>query len=177
MSTLFAFPDATSIALHTCVFLTMQPQGEYYSTRIISDEFGFSVHHVAKIVQKLARAGLLDTSRGGQGGIRLKRTPSEISVYDVYSAIEGAYDGASCGVCMLRVDGCNGHDCLLGKWMKKTSDETISLLKNTSLPTLLASVERFKRRKMRFLNTEEKITGTVVSVEKEHLPDSNTEVG
>ena len=124
----------------------MQPQGAYYSTRTISEEFDFSIHHVAKIVQKLARAGLLDTSRGGQGGIRLKKPPEEISIYDVYAAIEGKQDNECYGECMLRVKGCNGHDCLLGKWLKKSYDDTVRLLKNTSLPTLIASIERFHHK-------------------------------
>jgi len=145
MKGLFAFPEATSIALHTCVFLAMHPPGDYYSTREISDEFGFSIHHVAKVVQRLVRVGLLDTSRGGHGGIRLKKRPAEITVYEVYAAIQGPYNGSCQGGCILRVEGCNGHDCLLGKWMKKTSDEAINLFKHTPLPTLIASIERFKQ--------------------------------
>jgi len=135
-------PDAMSIALHTCVFLSLQAPGSMHSTREISDYFHFSVHHVAKVVQKLARAGILATARGGKGGIRLKKKPSEIVVYDIYATIEGHYEGKYCGACLLRVDECNGHDCLLGKWMKKMHDDTIRLFKATTLPTLIASIER-----------------------------------
>jgi len=141
----FTFPDATSIALHTCVFLSMQPQGEYYKTKAIADAFQFSAHHVAKVVRTLVKADIIATTRGGQGGLRLKRPPELITVYEIYSAIEGEYEGEYCGACLLRVWDCNGHDCLIGKWMKKTHDETITLLKNTNLPTLIASIERFQK--------------------------------
>ena len=136
--------DATSIALHTCVFLSLQPQGIYYSSRTISDAFKFSIHHVAKVVQKLAKAGIIETVRGGNGGIRLKKKPSEICIYDIYSVTEGKYESKHCGMCLLHVEGCNGHDCLLGKWMKKINDDTIAMLKKTSLPTLVASIERLQ---------------------------------
>jgi Rrf2 family nitric oxide-sensitive transcriptional repressor len=127
----------------------MQPQSEYFSTKIIADAFQFSIHHVAKVVQKLEKAGLLETMRGGKGGIRLAKPPSKISVYDIYIVTEGKYEGEHCGACLLRVHGCNGHDCLIGKWMKKTHDETIALLKSTNLPTLLASIGRFQKKKVK----------------------------
>jgi len=137
-------PDAMSIALHTCVFLSLQPQGPYYSTQSVSDYFGFSVHHVAKVVQKLARAGILDTVRGGKGGIRLKKAPLDIFVYDIYRVIEGNYQGKYCGACLIRVRDCNGHDCVIGKWMKKMHDETIEMFKRLNLPTLIGSIERLQ---------------------------------
>jgi len=137
-------PDAMSIALHICVFLSLQPQGPYYSSQSVADYFDFSIHHVAKVVQKLARADILDTVRGGKGGIRLKKSPADIRIYDVYKVIEGDYSGAHCGACLIRVKDCNGHDCLLGKWMKKMHDDTIELLKQTDLPTLIASIERLQ---------------------------------
>lgn len=138
--------NATSIALHTCVFLSLQKQGDYFTTRAIADYFDFSIHHVAKIVQKLTKAGLVQTTRGEKGGIRLAKDPADIYMYDIYSVIEGNYGGAFCGTCMLRVDECNGHDCLFGKWVKKMHDDTIALLKATNLPTLIASIERLQTR-------------------------------
>ena len=137
-------PDATSIALHTCVFLSLQPSGTYHTAREIAAHFNFSFHHVAKVVQKLVKAGLLGTLRGGSGGVRLKKAPADIFIYDIYAVTEGHYEGKYCGSCLLRVEECNGHDCLLGKWMKKMHDETIELLKKTNLPTLIASIERLQ---------------------------------
>jgi Rrf2 family protein len=140
-------PNAMSIALHTCVFLSLQPQGPYYSTQSVADYFHFSVHHVAKVVQKLAKAGLLDTVRGGKGGVRLRKKSADIFVYDIYAVIEGEYESKRCGVCLIRVKDCNGYDCLLGKWMKRMHDDTIALLKKTNLPTLIASIERLQMGK------------------------------
>jgi len=142
-------PDAMSIALHTCVFLSLQPQGSYYSTQSVSDYFDFSIHHVAKVVQKLARAGILDTVRGGKGGIRLKKDAAEIFIYDIYRVIEGDYKGQYCGACLIRVKDCNGHDCVIGKWMKKMHDETIAMFKRLNLPTLIASIERLQIGKVK----------------------------
>jgi len=43
---------------------------------------------LAKILQKLARAGLIDSRQGPHGGYGLARQPSEISFTDVFRAID-----------------------------------------------------------------------------------------
>ncbi len=44
---------------------------------------------VQKVLKLLARHGLLDSHRGVKGGYALARSPEEISVADVISALEG----------------------------------------------------------------------------------------
>jgi Rrf2 family protein len=44
---------------------------------------------LAKVVHDLARADLVRTQRGHQGGVTLARPPAEITVRDVYEAVEG----------------------------------------------------------------------------------------
>ena len=62
--------EAMSIALHTCACLAADAD-HFRSARAISKEMGFSPHHFAKVVQQLARAGLLETERGPSGGAKL----------------------------------------------------------------------------------------------------------
>ncbi len=77
-----------------------------------------SEHHIpsellAKILQKLAREGLIDSQNGPKGGYVLARSPEEITVGEVVKAIEGPVglvdchreDGVGCqqiGTCMVR---------------------------------------------------------------------------
>lgn len=44
---------------------------------------------LAKIISQLSIAGLLHTSRGARGGVRLAKHPKEISLLDVVEAIDG----------------------------------------------------------------------------------------
>jgi FeS assembly SUF system regulator len=61
---------------------------------------------VSKILKILAREGLLVPGRGGGGGFSLARSPEEITVADVISALEGpialtecsAHGGDRCGI-------------------------------------------------------------------------------
>lgn len=50
---------------------------------------GMPAAYGAKVVQALARAGLVVTTRGARGGVRLSRPPEAISLLDVVEAVEG----------------------------------------------------------------------------------------
>ncbi|NLG68846.1 MAG: Rrf2 family transcriptional regulator [Firmicutes bacterium] len=52
-------------------------------------EGGIPPAYGAKVVQALARAGLVVTARGARGGVRLSRLPQGISLLEVVEAVEG----------------------------------------------------------------------------------------
>jgi len=58
-----------------------------------TDEIAAAQHvpkaRLIKVVQELARAGLVRTVRGRQGGVALAKPAGGISVRDVYEAVEG----------------------------------------------------------------------------------------
>lgn len=51
--------------------------------------FGASREHLVKVVQELARAGLVSTRPGRGGGVRLARPPEELRVAEVVARFEG----------------------------------------------------------------------------------------
>jgi Rrf2 family protein len=53
---------------------------------------------LAKILQKLLKAGLVESSRGINGGFQLAKSPKEISLLDVIEAIEGPVAMNSCAI-------------------------------------------------------------------------------
>ncbi|MDO9489906.1 MAG: SUF system Fe-S cluster assembly regulator [Sphingomonadaceae bacterium] len=57
---------------------------------------GLPVPTVAKLMGSLAKAGLLDSSRGVAGGFGLARAASEISLADIVEAIDGPIALTSC---------------------------------------------------------------------------------
>ena len=46
----------------------------------VAEGYGISRSHLMKIVQELAAQGLLETTRGRGGGMRLMKPPSEINL-------------------------------------------------------------------------------------------------
>lgn len=79
----------TEYAIHTMLELSRAPFGELVPTRTIAERRDIPEGFLKKTIQLLARAGLVLTQRGTQGGVRLARPGGEITLVDVITAIEG----------------------------------------------------------------------------------------
>lgn len=66
------------------------------SAKDVADSYGLPQEALAKILQKLAKAGLLVSQFGTNGGYTLARAPQTISAFEVIQAIEGPVLGTSC---------------------------------------------------------------------------------
>jgi Rrf2 family nitric oxide-sensitive transcriptional repressor len=69
----------TDYAFRTLIYVGIK--GDELSTIAdIADSFGISKSHLMKIVNGLEQRGYLETVRGRNGGIRLKRMPAQVGV-------------------------------------------------------------------------------------------------
>ncbi len=59
-----------------------------FSTAELAHEFGLSRNHLSKIMQRLARAGIVETRRGGGGGARLARPATELRLGALIAVLE-----------------------------------------------------------------------------------------
>ncbi len=59
-----------------------------FSTADLAAEFGLSRNHLAKIMQRLSRAGIVETRRGGGGGAVLARPATKIRLGAVVRLLE-----------------------------------------------------------------------------------------
>jgi Rrf2 family protein len=59
------------------------------SAKDIAERYGIPLALLSKILQKLAREGLLVSEQGTRGGYRLGRDPHEISALEVIRTIDG----------------------------------------------------------------------------------------
>jgi Rrf2 family protein len=66
------------------------------SANEIAEEYGISATLMAKVLQKLAKQGLVAAKHGSTGGYQLARQPHEISALDVLTAIDGPVLITSC---------------------------------------------------------------------------------
>lgn len=83
------------------------PVGEIAGPQSIPPSF------LAKILGRLARAGILSSTRGPGGGFRLAKPPGEITLRSVIVAVAGPLELTEClvegGYCP-RSDRCGGHE-------------------------------------------------------------------
>lgn len=64
----------------------------------LADEAHIGAPTVSKLLNRLGRAGLVESERGAHGGYRLARAPSKIDMAEVIAAIEGPIGLTECTV-------------------------------------------------------------------------------
>ena len=60
-----------------------------WSAAEVATATGIALPTVSKLLKKLAKAGLVDSTRGAHGGYRLSRDAREITAADIIDALEG----------------------------------------------------------------------------------------
>ena len=87
----------TDYAMRCVLYLSGQPD-KVVMVDEISREMATPKSFLAKILQKLVKAGVVKSFRGVKGGFQLNREPGDISLLDVIEAIEGVIVLNSCAV-------------------------------------------------------------------------------
>lgn len=83
-------------ALIAMKHLALRPDQAASSAREIAEQYDIPVELMAKVLQRLAREGLLASHQGTRGGYQLSRSPSAISVADVIQAVDGPLTVTAC---------------------------------------------------------------------------------
>ncbi|MDX1591110.1 MAG: Rrf2 family transcriptional regulator [Balneolaceae bacterium] len=117
--------------LRAAVLLTGKQDDGYTNIRELSDELGLSFYFLTKVLQRLTAAGIIESHKGPNGGVRLKGNPHEISFMNIISAIEGELNLHECvlglGNCG-ELSFCSIHEA----WSHMTRD-ILTLLEETTL--------------------------------------------
>ncbi len=118
------------IVLMSCL---AQADGQPCSAAALAQRRRLPLPMVSKILKTLARAGLLISQRGVQGGYSLARSPAEISAVDIIDALEGPVAITECSG--ESHDGCSrlDHCEVSGHWPRinqaiRAALQSISLL-------------------------------------------------
>ncbi len=94
MAKLVHFSEAASLALHAMVLIAKSEN--HINVNSLAEEMGASRNHLAKVLQQLVKQGYLKSVRGPSGGFILSKPSEEISVLEIYEAIEGRIDVPEC---------------------------------------------------------------------------------
>ena len=81
--------DGVEWGVHACVVLAVLPPEAALPAARLAEYHGVPSAYLAKHLQSLARAGVLETVKGPRGGYRLARPAADISILDVVEAIDG----------------------------------------------------------------------------------------
>src|SRR6202163_4292965 len=104
------------------------------SAKDIADSYGIPLPLLSKVLQKLARGGLLVSEQGTNGGYRLAREASNISALEAIRVIDGPIILTKC---FTEHAGCDQTAlCPVREPLRRVHEGILSLLSNISLSDL-----------------------------------------
>ena len=87
--------EYTDYSLRVLMYCAARPQ-QMVTIAALAEHHGVSRNHLMKIVTDLGRQGLLETTRGRGGGLRLLQDPASIRIGDVVRACETDFRLVEC---------------------------------------------------------------------------------
>lgn len=123
---------ASSYAMHALMYMVRHSTQLPVTNKIIAKAEGIPEGYLAKIFQRLTKAGIVASCRTGHGGYVFVRPPADISVMEVITTVEGK---GLFEECFMKHCDCGGTPATCGiyrKWIEATSGLK-ELLNKTSL--------------------------------------------
>mgnify|MGYP003507730790 FL=1 len=130
---------------HACALLAALPPGVGLPAAALAEFHYLAPAYMAKHMQALARAGVVESVRGAGGGYRLARPAGDITVWDIIEAIECEEPPFRCSE--IRQQGpCAGSDfrkpCEIASVFRKAEAAWRAELKAVSLADIAREVGR-----------------------------------
>jgi Rrf2 family protein len=126
-------------ALMAMKHLAEHPSAGSRSAKDVADAYGIPPEALAKILQRLAKAGLLLSQHGTNGGYTLARAAHTISAFEVIRAIDGPLFITSC----VTVRGeCGQSDrCNIREPLRKVNESIEAVLKRIKISHMREEAE------------------------------------
>lgn len=124
-------------AIRTMLELAQAPNEELLSTRYISEKQDIPEDFLKKTVKLLAMADLVVTQRGNNGGVRLGRPATEITLADIITAVEGPI---ALNLCLSPGYNCpNQPSCPVSRNLARAQQALLNELRRETLADMLKS--------------------------------------
>jgi Rrf2 family iron-sulfur cluster assembly transcriptional regulator len=137
------YSRSSEYAIRAFMHLAQAPDGKFVMVKQIAEQEKIPAHFLAKILQQLARKGLLKSSKGPTGGFTLRTPPSEIALVQIVEALDGLADYQQCvsGLSECTDDApCGMHD----SW-KALRSRIMEYLEQTTIADLVKALEEKRK--------------------------------
>lgn len=129
------YSQATNYALHTMLHLAVLPTDSNISVQQLAESQKLSPTYLSKILTKLVKAGLIESTPGSGGGYRLLKEKAAISFLDVIHAIEGTAS-------LFHCETTSAHQgCLIQKVMTTAEQQMEAYLQSQTLAELAEQID------------------------------------
>ena len=125
-------------ALIAMKHLAIRPDAASASAREIAEQYDIPVELMAKVLQRLARRGLVTSHQGTRGGYRLARPATLISAGDIIQAIDGPLTVTACST---EAENCDQYaKCSVRDPLWRIRERIISALDTCSLQEISSDI-------------------------------------
>ncbi len=121
----------TDYGLLALNYLASEAPAGVASARVIAEKYEIPVELLAKVMQQMARSGLVAASKGAHGGYKLGRDANAITLAHIVESIDGPLAITACG---RNDDPCDQYgSCTVRDPLWKVKDRILSVLQTTTL--------------------------------------------
>jgi len=131
--------EAVALGIHACAIIAGGK--EKWSTPDLAKKFQASAAHLSKVMRRLVVAGILKSVSGPNGGFALAKTPNEISLLDVYEAIDGQFPNVAC---IFEKPICNFSPCILKNFIVEENERAWKYFSTTTLENITKQQEEIE---------------------------------
>lgn len=132
MSKIVTLSEAASIALHGMILVAKSDK--LINVLKLAERTSSSKHHVAKVFQRLVKEQFISSHRGPSGGFSLKKKAEDITLLEIYEAIEGKIEIQECPI---EKQICTFDKCILDSITKDMTLQYRDYLKGQTLAMFL----------------------------------------
>jgi Rrf2 family iron-sulfur cluster assembly transcriptional regulator len=137
------YSRSSEYAFRALTHLAAQPAGGYFMVKDIAKTEEIPTHFLAKILQQLARKGLLRSSKGPSGGFALRRPAREVTLLEIVDALEGTASYHQCAVGLA--DCTDQMACPLHDSWKMLREQILEYLSGNTIGDLAIALEGKKK--------------------------------
>jgi Rrf2 family protein len=134
------YSQSSKYAIRAFVNLASLPEGQFAMVKNIAEEEQIPSHFLAKILQQIARKGLLRSSKGPTGGFCLNVPAKKLKLIDIVDAVDGV---SSFTACAGGLPECNSaRACSLCDRWKPVQSKIMGFLGKTTIADLARDAKK-----------------------------------
>ena len=141
------FSRQCEYALQAVSYLALKPEGQMTSIKEMTEKLGIPYHFLGKILQDLARKGLLSSLKGPTGGFALGMAAKDITLFHIVEAIDGIDFSTKCVVGFPECGGKN--PCAVHEHWGAIRESIYKMLVNKNIAEVAQEMRKPEYRSLR----------------------------
>lgn len=129
---------SSDYAIRLVFFLSQESKRKYTRLKHIAEQLNLPYYQLSKVAHEMVQRRILTSHTGPRGGVRLKRDPKELSLWDIIQPFEG---DSLFDICVLGMVECDEENpCPIHEFWKDARDVLLDLFKTRSLDEIASSM-------------------------------------